>query len=30
MTYMANMADGKRLLAAGAAFRNEPYASTGS
>jgi Flp pilus assembly protein TadG len=26
MTYMANMSDGRRLLAAGAAFRNEPYA----
>jgi hypothetical protein len=25
MTYMANMSDGRRLLAAGAAFRNEPY-----
>ena len=26
MTYMANMSNGRRLLAAGAAFRNEPYA----
>jgi Flp pilus assembly protein TadG len=26
MTYMSNMSDGRRLLAAGAAFRNEPYA----
>ncbi|HUE44995.1 MAG TPA: TadE/TadG family type IV pilus assembly protein [Aestuariivirgaceae bacterium] len=26
MTYMANMSEGRRLLAAGAAFRNEPYA----
>jgi Flp pilus assembly protein TadG len=25
MTYMSNMSDGRRLLAAGAAFRNEPY-----
>lgn len=27
MTYMANMSDGRRLLAAGAAFRNEPFAN---
>lgn len=27
MTYMANMSEGRRLLAAGAAFRNEPYAN---
>ena len=26
MTLMSNMSDGRRLLAAGAAFRNEPYA----
>ena len=25
MTYMSNMSEGRRLLAAGAAFRNEPY-----
>jgi Flp pilus assembly protein TadG len=25
LTHMANMSDGRRLLAAGAAFRNEPY-----
>lgn len=25
ITHLSNMADGKRLLAAGAAFRNEPY-----
>jgi Flp pilus assembly protein TadG len=28
MTLMANMSDGRRLLAAGAAFRNEPYAGS--
>ncbi len=28
MTYMANMSDGRRLIAAGAAFRNEPYAGS--
>jgi Flp pilus assembly protein TadG len=27
MTYMANMSNGRRLLAAGAAFRNEPFAN---
>jgi Flp pilus assembly protein TadG len=28
MSHMSNMSDGRRLLAAGAAFRNEPYASS--
>jgi Flp pilus assembly protein TadG len=28
MTYMSNMSGGRRLLAAGAAFRNEPYGNS--
>jgi hypothetical protein len=28
LTLMDNMSDGRRLLAAGAAFRNEPFASS--
>ena len=28
MSHMSNMSDGRRLLAAGAAFRNEPFASS--